>query len=411
MNAIALELPDDLIAVREGIARFVRAEVITRHERHADLLEDQRRCYRPDGRFTPEAWAVVCEVRAAAAEAGYFTMCVPESLGGPGMGYLAYFVAWEEVFRLCGGRYWLGIYAISHWAKGPSLVLEALTPEMRAEALPHLMSGRQSMCFALSEPGAGSDAAMIKTRAERDGDGWRITGDKIWITNSPHADWCLLFAVTDPGRAAARRGGISAFFVSTKTPGFQVERTIKMWGSPASDEALLHFEGMRVEPKNLVGQLDDGYRAAMLGVSIGRLYNAARGVGMSRWGLNLALEHIKTRQSFGKPLSEYQGVTFPLAECATQLHAAHLMALNAAQLLDRGLPAVKEVAMMKTFCVETAKRVLDQVMQAHGAMGFTNEMGLAEAYIYMRKVNVADGSNEIMRHVIAKQLLAGDTAL
>src|SRR5690606_35245487 len=135
---------------------------------------------------------------------------------------------------LCGAQHWLGQYAISHWAKGPSPVLQGLTPRMREEALAPLMSGEKSLCFALSEPGAGSDAMMIKTRAERvsgnEGDGWRLTGSKIWITNSPYAEYAVIFAVTNPDLAAKRKGGISAFMIPTASPGFKVDSLIRMWG-------------------------------------------------------------------------------------------------------------------------------------------------------------------------------------
>jgi acyl-CoA dehydrogenase len=267
------------------------------------------------------------------------------------------------------------------------------------------------MCFALSEPEAGSDAAMIKTRAEPDGAGWRLSGTKIWITNSPHADYAVVFGVTDPERAAARKGGISAFLVPTTSPGFSLDRTIKMWGHPSSDEALLRFDGVRIEAWQLLGELHNGFKLALLGVGLGRMYNSARGVGYGRWALDQAVEYAKVRKTFGRTLSEYQGVMFPLAESAMELHGAHLMALNAAQLLDRGLPAVKELSMAKAFAAQAGKRAVDRAMQAHGAMGFTNELQLTEAYASMARINIADGSWEILRNTVGKQLLKGDLDL
>jgi acyl-CoA dehydrogenase len=149
----------------------------------------------------------------------------------------------------------------------------------------------------------------------------------------------------------------------------------------------------------------------MLGVGLGRVYNSGRSIGMSRWALEQAFEYVKVRESFGKKISEYQGVTFPLAESAMQVHAAHLVARNACELLDQGLPAVKELSMAKAYAVEVGKLAIDRAMQTHGAMGFTNEMHLAEAYITMRKINVADGTNEILRRTIVRQLLNGDIEL
>jgi len=168
---------------------------------------------------------------------------------------------------------------------------------------------------------------------------------------------------------------------------------------------------VRIEPYQLVGELHRGFATAMLGVNLGRIYNAARAVGVSRWALEMAFDYVKVRKAFGHPISEYQGVTFPLAESAMQIHAAHVMSLNVSQLLDRGLAARKEVSMTKAFAVQAATKAIDNVMQAHGAMGMTNELNLTEAYVTMRKLNIADGTNEILRRAIVRQMLDGDVSL
>ena len=400
MPAIHDAYPPEIIALRDGLDGFLKQEVIPRHERHAALLDDERRLFTDEGRYHPDALALIREVRMAAARAGYYAKCVPASLGGGGLGHLAGFG--------CSEHYWLGHYAISHWAFGPSAVLAQVSPRAREEMLVPMMEGRQSMCFGMSEPGAGSDAMMMKSRAVPDGSGWRLSGSKIWTTNSPYADYCIVFAVTNPERAALRRGGISAFRVPTASPGFVVERVIRMWGSAGGDEAVLHFDDIRIEPWQLVGELDKGFAIAMLGVNLGRLYNSARAVGQSRAALEKAFEYIKVREAFGHPIAEYQGVSFPLAESAMQMHAAHLMCLNAARLLDAGLPARKEVAMTKAFATQMGAQALDRVIQAHGAIGMTNELHLTEAWQSLRKVNIADGSNEILRRTIAREMLDGD---
>ncbi|KAI9005018.1 acyl-CoA dehydrogenase/oxidase C-terminal [Hyaloraphidium curvatum] len=264
------------------------------------------------------------------------------------------------------------------------------------------------MCFGLSEPGAGSDAAALSTRAVPDGDGWRISGRKIWTTNAPVADFCVVFAVTDPDRAAQRRGGISAFLVPTSSPGFQVERVIKLFGHIGGDEASLLLSNVRVEPWQLVGDLHSGFASAMYGVSLGRVYNSARAVGTGRWALELALSYAKQRRAFDAAISEFQGVTFPIASSFTELHGAHLMGLNAAILLDKGHPALKELSMAKAYSVQVGFRAVDRAMQTHGAMGFTNELGMIHAWHALRVVNVADGTNEILNRGIVQQLLRGD---
>ncbi|MDQ8729825.1 acyl-CoA dehydrogenase family protein [Bradyrhizobium sp. LHD-71] len=411
MTAIAYEYSDDLKAVLEAVQGFLKTEVFPRHQKHEELLTNQRLLYKEDGRFSHDAWEVISEVRMASAEAGFYAMCAPKEMGGGGFPVLGYFAVWEQIFRLCGMKYWLGHHMVSHWAKGPSAVLNNMTAEAQKLLLPDIMSGKTTLCFGLSEPGAGSDAAMIKTRATPDGDGWRLNGSKIWTTNSPHADYTIVFAVTDPEQASKRAGGISTFLVPTNAPGFVIEKVIKMWGSPGGDEAVLHFDNLRLEPYHLVGTLHKGFRTAMLGVGLGRIYNSARVVGICRWAIEMAFDYAKVRRTFDTPISEYQGVMFPLAESAMQIHAAHLMSINVAQLLDRGLPATKELSMTKAFAVEAGVKAIDRVMQTHGAIGFTNEMFLTDAFITMRKINVADGTNEILRRQIVKQFLGGDTSL
>ena len=411
MSAIAFDIPDEIRALCDGLGDFLKAEVISRHEKHHKLLSNGRYTYDEDGRYTEEVINIIREVRMAASKAGYYNMCVPEELGGSGLGMLAYYVAWEHTFRTCGPHNWLAVYAISHWALGPSRLLERVTEEARSEILDGMVAGETSMCFGLSEPGAGSDAAALTTKAVPDGNGWRITGRKIWTTNSPIADYCIIFAQTDPERAAARKGGISAFLVPTNAPGFEIESIIAMHGAVGGNEAQLVFDEIRVEPYQLVGELDDGFKNAVFGVSMGRIYNSARTLGLARWSLELALDYAGTRQAFGKPISEYQGVTFPLAESAMELHGAHLMGLNAAMLLDRGDLAIKELSMAKAYADEVGVKAIDRAIQTHGAMGFTNEVGLAEAYNTVRVVNVADGTNEILRRTIAHRLLGGDTEL
>jgi alkylation response protein AidB-like acyl-CoA dehydrogenase len=411
MSAIAWPLPEDVRAVRDGLLDFARKEVLPRHDKHHDLFENPRRLYREDGRFSDELKGLIGEVRRASAKAGYYNMCVPEALGGGGLAHLAYYVGWEALFHLCGPQNWLMLYVISHWAFGPSRLLEKVTAEAREKILAPMMAGEASMCFGLSEPGAGSDAAALATKAVPDGNAWRITGRKIWTSNSPVADYCIVFAITDSERAAARKGGISAFLVPTASPGFEVQRIIKLFGHIGGDEAELRLENVRVEPWQLVGELHQGFAAALYGVSLGRIYNSARAVGYGRWALEKALDYAQQRKAFGKAIAEYQGVTFPLAESAMELHAAHLMGLNVASLLDQGAPAVKELAMAKAYSVQVGYKAVDRAMQTHGAMGFTNELGLHHAWHSLRIVNVADGTNEILNRSIVQRLLKGDTEL
>lgn len=411
MTAIAAELPEELAQISDSVEAFCRAEVITRHEKHHELLNDPRRTYREDGRFVDEVIGHIRDVRMASAKAGFYNVSVPESLGGAGLGMIAYYTLIERIYRLCGAHNWLCDFVVSHWAFGPSAVLSQVTDEAKERILAGMMRGETIMCFGMSEPGAGSDAAMLKTRAVKQGDNWRISGRKIWTTHIPIAEYCIVFAQTDPERAAKKQGGISAFLVPTDSPGLEVESIIRMHGHIGGNEGITVFDEVEVEPWQLVGELHEGFRIGLLGVSMGRIYNSARAVGFARWALELAIEYAQTREAFGHPISDYQGVSFPLADAAMEVHAAHLMGINVAQLLDRGERAIKELSMTKSYSVQAAKRTIDQAIQTHGAMGFTNEMGLHEAYARVRQANVADGTNEILARTISQRLYKGDLDL
>jgi acyl-CoA dehydrogenase len=163
-RAIAFPLPEDVADVLDGLERFVRSEVITAFDDNVDLLDDVRRRYQPNGAFSAEVVELIRQIRMASAKAGYFTLAVPAEMGGGGLGYVAYLAAWERIYHLCGGARWLAQFAISHWAFGPSAVLERVTDRARDEILPGMMAGETMMCFGMSEPDAGSDAAMIRTR-------------------------------------------------------------------------------------------------------------------------------------------------------------------------------------------------------------------------------------------------------
>ena len=223
-----------------------------------------------------------------------------------------------------------------------------------------------------------------------------------WTTSSK-ADYCIVFAKMDEG--------ISAFMIPTDSDGFLIQRIIKLFGHIGGDEAEIALSDVYVEPWQVVGEIGKGFNAALYGVSLGRIYNSARSVGYGRWALEAAVEFSKIRTAFGQPISEYQGVTFPLADSAMDLHAAHLMGINAAMLLDAGEPAVKELSMTKAFSVQKGLTAVDRAIQTHGAMGFTNELGLTEAWQALRVVNVADGTNEILKRTIAQRLQKGDVAL
>jgi alkylation response protein AidB-like acyl-CoA dehydrogenase len=402
--SVAFTLSPDIDGLLGGLRSFVESEILRRHDQHRDLLDDPRERYGPDGLFRPAVLELIREVRSAASKAGYYQMFVPEALGGGGLGYEALYRVWEDLYHHFGAKPWLMASAVAHWARGPSHVLAHASEQACQRALPGLLSGETSMCFAMSEPDAGSDARQMRTRAVPDRDGWTIHGSKIWVTNGPYADYAVVFARVEDA-------GITAFLVATDTAGFRAEGSIRMFGEIGSDEAVLHFDGVHVGADMVLGEVGGGFAIAMSGVATGRVYNSARAVGLARWALERGLAYAKGREAFGSPIAAHQGVAFPLAESATEIHAAHLVGLNCALLLDQGGRAAKELSMAKAFSTEAAVRAIDRVIQAHGAIGFTNELGLSDAYHAVRKALVADGTSEILRRAIAERLFRGDIDL
>lgn len=398
---------DEFDEILAGFGAFLDDEVGSRHRAHESLLNDPHHLYDADGRIVDAALDLVREVREASARAGYYTMLVPEHLGGAGLGFEALLRSWEFTYRWSGAHRWLGYHTLLHWARGPSHVLTHATDELRADVLAELVAGTTSMCFAMSEPDAGSDAWRMRTSAERTADGYVINGTKQWITNGPYADHVLVFAVTDPEQTRQRTGGVTAFLLPAGTPGIRIDSVIKMFGHPGGDEAIISFDGVVAEPRHIVGEVDRGFALAMSGVSMGRIYNTARSVGLGRWALSMALEYAGERSAFGRPIIENQAVAFPLADRTIELNSAWLTGIDVARRLDRGVATPADVAMCKLQATESGVRAIDTAMQTHGAMGFTNELGLSEAWQQLRRICVADGTSEILRRSIVRELRRG----
>jgi len=406
-----LELPGDTQQLLDGLRRFVEVEVLPREESLATLLSDPRLTYDESGRYVKDVMDVRTQIRMAAAEAGFYQMFVPESLGGGGQGAETLYAVWEDLYHHWGMPHWLAFDAVSHWATGPSELFAEASERVQAEEFQLLMSGEKTLCFALSEPDAGSDIWMMRTSAKREGDGWRINGTKQWMTNGPYADFTMVFAVTDAEAFSERRGGITAFLVSTATVGYQVDSLIKLYGHIGSNEAIVSFTEMFVPDDAIVGTLHNGLQLALSGTTLGRLYNSARSVGLSKWALERAVEYAIDRKTFGQAIIDYQGVSFPLAERSIEVLAAHLMGLHAARLVDAGRPATTEAAMAKMFSTEVAGRTIDQAVQTLGGMGLTSEVHLAQSWQELRAVRIADGSAEILRRLVVGKLRKRDIHL
>lgn len=400
-----LDLPPSTQAVLDGLSAFAAVEVIARQDAAADLLEKPMTKYEVSGHYSEAVLRLRREVRMASAREGYYQMCVPERLGGGGEGGLTWFAAWEHLFRKLGHRYLLLAHeVISHWATGPSLIYESASDQVKETILPELLSGKISMCFGMSEPEAGSDAWAMKTKARKKGGVWTISGSKQWITNAPYADYCLVFAVTDPEAARSRSGGVSAFLVPTNAPGFHVDSIIKLFGHAGGNEGIITLEDVKVGDEALVGNEGLGMHVGLSGLALGRLYNAAKSVGLARWGLERAVEYARDRSTFGQPIIEHQAISFMLADAAQECLNAHLLGIHAAKLYDAGEDSLVETSMAKVYGTEMGCRVLDTAIQVHGGMGLTNEVGLAEAWQELRTVRIADGSAEMLRRIIGGRI-------
>jgi acyl-CoA dehydrogenase len=392
-----------------GLARFIDGVVIPLEEENATLLKDERGAlYAERGGYSPAVVELMRRTRMESAKAGYYTMFCPTDIGGGGLGRTAQFLTYEFLTLRYGPARLLPYESIAHWAFGPSFICSRFAPSLRARLLDDIVSGRVGMCFGMSEPDAGSDVWMMTTRAVRDGDEWVINGTKQWTSNGPHADFCYLFAITDPDLVRERRGGISCFVVPMDAPGVSVDSVIKLFGEVGGNVGILSFSDVRLPADHLVGEEGKGFNLAIGGVSLGRVYNSARALGYSQWALRQATEYAKTRITFGKPIAEHQGVSFKLAESAMEIYAARYAALDLTARLDRGEAAIRELAMTKAYCCETMLRVADRAMQVCGGMGLTNDTHLYRIWHLARILQLADGSAEVLRQTIAARLLKGE---
>jgi acyl-CoA dehydrogenase len=394
--------------VVNGLLQFIDRRIVPMELEHEKVLSDPRLTYDVDGRYTEPVASLLREVRQEAARAGYYGMFAPRSVGGEGLGPSVSVAVWEALHYKYGPGRLLPYQAVGHWTSGVGFVLEELAPDIAPDIAPRIMDGTSVCCFGMSEPEAGSDARAMATSARRDGPDWVITGTKQWISNATIADYALVFAATEPDAGPDKSRGISCFLVPTDSAGFRVDSVIPMFGSIGGKETIISFSDVRVPSNHLVGELGSGFALALRGVSEGRLFNIGRCVGLSRWALELAIDHAKNRKTFGKSIIDYQAVSFALADCATEIYAAKLMGTDCAARLTRGANVRKELAIAKSYAAEMCSRVYDRCMQVHGAMGLTNELRLVDGWHQARSLQIADGTNEILRRTIVHELLNGN---
>lgn len=402
------QFPPEIVQTGEALIRFVEQEVVPIETANRHVLASDRTIYDENGYFTPEVEALKRRVRMKSAEAGFYTMFGPEEIGGGGLGPLAsVYLNWLLSAHCGPGRTLIHPVVIpSPFTNGLSPVLAFLNQDLRDQYLPQLGSGDKTLCFGLSEPDAGSDVFNMKTRAVRDGDDWVVTGSKQWITNGPYADYAMIFAVTDPELVARRKGGITGFFVDASWDGFDVVSTIPIMGHLGAEIGILAFDNLRVPDRYRLGEVDQGLNVALKGVNTGRLGLSATCIGLARWALVQAVDYARVRKTFGRPIGEHQAVQMLLADSASEIYAAETMLVDCAIKLERGDKALAETSMVKQHCTDAANRVFDRCIQVHGGMGLTNELRLEEGYRFTRSMRIPDGTSEIQKRTVARDMLA-----
>jgi butyryl-CoA dehydrogenase len=338
------------------------------------------------------------EALAELGRLGFMGMLVPPEYGGAGADHVGYALALEEIAAGDGS---VSTILSVHNSVGCMPVLRYGSAEQKERFLKPMASGEMLACFCLTEPGAGSDAAAIRTRARRHGNRWVVNGTKQFITSGQHAQVAIVFAVTDPD---AGRRGISAFIVPTSTPGYRVARIEKKLGQRASDTAQLVFEDMELTPDLMLGAEGEGYRIALSNLEGGRIGIAAQALGMARAAYEAALGYAKEREAFGEKIIEHQAVAFRLADMATGLAAARGLILDAAGRRDAGEPCLKEAAMAKLFASEMAERVASDAIQIHGGYGYLADFPVERIYRDVRVCQIYEGTSDIQRLIIAREI-------
>jgi len=339
------------------------------------------------------------EVLRKMGSLGLLGLPIPEEYGGAGADTVTYAIAVEEISRACGS---VGITLAAHTSLGLYPIYRFGTEQQKHKYLPHLASGEGLAAFGLTEPEAGSDAGAIKMTAVLDGDQWVINGQKIFITSGSIADVVIIAALTD--KTAGTRG-ISNLLVEKGTPGFRPGRDEEKMGLKGSVTSQLFFEDCHVPKENLLGQPGEGYKQFLIALDGGRIGIGAMAVGLAQGALDAAVKYSKERVQFGQPIARFQAIQWMIADMATEIEAARWMIYRAAWLKDKGVRFSKEAAMAKLYASEAAERACFKAIQIHGGYGYMKEYNVERIYRDNRLTTIGEGTSEIQRLVIARQVL------
>jgi acyl-CoA dehydrogenase len=377
-------LPEEIVMLRDSARRFVEEHLLPLEADHAD---------RPD---LPDD--VRATLQAKARELGFWAFDLPESHGGGGVGVLGMCVVMEELAK-CNVPSFRAPSVFTPYL-GP--VLFHGTPAQQERFLAPVIAGTQRTCFALTEPGAGSDPSGMTTTAVREGQGWRINGRKIFITGADKADFVQLFART---RSGTEELGVGCFLVPRDTPGFRLGQSFDLMCPDRPWELL--FDDVRVPDDQLIGRPGQGWALAREFLDKGRLLHGPKAVGRAERALALAVDYANQRRTFGAPLSERQAIQWMVADSTVEIHAARLMTYHAAWKADQGLDFHAEAAAVKLYADDMLMRVVDRAIQIHGGIGLSRELPLELMYRDARSRTITEGSSEMQRTIIARHVLGG----
>jgi acyl-CoA dehydrogenase len=380
---VDFSLTDEQKMIQESVRSFVTRELMPLEP---DVLRRER-----EGKRGMEPGQLRA-LQLRAKEMGFWGINTPEEYGGVNLGPIMTALVEMELARTFIG------FRFGGWADN---ILYFCNDEQKQRYLLPTISGERRSCFAMTEPGAGSDAANIQMSAVKDGDSWILNGEKIFITNGNEADFTMVFAVTDREKGA--RGGVTCFLVDREM-GWRSDyiHTMGEWG-PAS----LYFENVRVPAANILGEEGNGFKLSMQWIGQARWVIAARAVGAAERLLGMAIEHAKTRVTFGQPLAERQAIQWMIADSEVEIAATRWLAFHAAWLAEHGENDRHAASIAKLFGANMANHVADRVLQIHGGMGYTRELPIERWVREMRVWRIFDGTDEIQRFIIARDLLRG----
>jgi alkylation response protein AidB-like acyl-CoA dehydrogenase len=330
---------------------------------------------------------------------GLMGVLVPEEYGGSGLSYFEYVAVIEEIAKVCGS---IGLSLAAHNSLCTGHIMQFGNQEQKTKYLPKLATGEWIGAWGLTEPNTGSDAGNMRTTAVKDGDHWIINGTKNWITHGRSGQVAVVIARTGEPRAS---GNSTAFIVERGTPGFSGGKKENKLGMRASETAEMIFDQCRIPDTQRLGDVGDGFRQALKILDGGRISIAALSIGIARGAYEAALQYSKERKQFDQAISNFQGISFKLADMATEIEAAELLTLQAADLKNKKLPMTKESAMAKYYASEVAVRVSTDAVQIFGGYGYTKDFPVEKYYRDSKLCTIGEGTSEIQKTVIARQLL------